>query len=215
VHSSSIPVNDGRTRLVVFLFRDPHLLKGGEGSKDRPSNPDGVFTFRRSNNFNLLLGSNWRDYLHGRRGQGGNFLLHPVGNTRVHCGTTRLLLVSFVSMYHDDIPVEVFADIDITFHNRVVGGLMDTSRFQAEDRGLEKSLWSTETKSITFYTGIPFIADGDDLTIGKFVALLEARALCCSLDFLLKVEGDVAQFLLDVTNDFPFGSGGEAVTTFS
>jgi hypothetical protein len=215
VQSSSIPVDDGRTRLVVFLFRDPHLLEGGEGSQDRPSDPDGVFTFRRSHNFNLLLDPNLRDYLHGRRGEGRDFFLHPVGDTGVHGGTTGLLLMSFVSKYHDDIPVEVFADIDITFHNRVVCGLMDTSRFQAEDRGLKESLWSTETKSITFNAEIPFIANGDDLTIRKFVALLEARALCCSLDFLLKVEGDIAQFLLDVTDDFPFRSGGEAVTTFS
>ena len=53
------------------------------------------------------------------------------------------------------------------------------------------------------------------MTIGKFVAFLKAGALSGSLDFLLKVEGDVAQFLLDVTNDFSLGSGTERVSTFS
>ena len=29
--------------LIVLLLGDPHLLEGGEGGKDRPSDPDGVF----------------------------------------------------------------------------------------------------------------------------------------------------------------------------
>jgi len=49
------PVDNRGTTLVVFLFRDPHLLEGGERGEDGSTDPDGVFTFRRSNNFNLQL----------------------------------------------------------------------------------------------------------------------------------------------------------------
>ena len=49
------PVDNRRTTLIVFLFRDPHLLEGGERGKDGSTDPDGVFTFRRSDNFNLAF----------------------------------------------------------------------------------------------------------------------------------------------------------------
>jgi hypothetical protein len=49
------PVDNRGTTLVIFLFRDPHLLEGGERGEDGSTDPDRVFTFRRSNNFNLQL----------------------------------------------------------------------------------------------------------------------------------------------------------------
>ena len=130
------PVDDGRTRLVVFFFRDPHLLEGGEGGQDGSTDPDRVFTFRGSDNFDF----------HRRGGKRCDFLLHPVGDTGVHGGTTRLGLVEFEKDYHDNVSVKVFADINITFHDRVVCRLMDTSSFQTEDGGLEERFRSTETK---------------------------------------------------------------------
>jgi len=30
----ALPVNDGRSRLIVLLLGDPHLLEGGEGGKN-------------------------------------------------------------------------------------------------------------------------------------------------------------------------------------
>ena len=42
-----------------------------------------------------------------------------------------------------------------------------------------------------------------------------AGGLAGSLDFLLEVKGDVAELLLDITDDFALGSGGESVTTLS
>ena len=53
------------------------------------------------------------------------------------------------------------------------------------------------------------------MTVGKLVGFLKAGALSGSLDFLLKVKSNVAQFLLDVTDDFSFGGGAETVTTLS
>ena len=80
---------------------------------------------------------------------------------------------------------------------------MDTAWLETEDAGLEESLRSTES----------LVSNGDDLTVGKLVGLLEAGALGGSLDLLLEVEGDVAELLLDVTDDFTFGGGREAVAT--
>ena len=38
----ALPVDDGGTRLVILLLGNPHLLEGGEGSKDGASDPDRV-----------------------------------------------------------------------------------------------------------------------------------------------------------------------------
>jgi len=49
----ALAVNDLWAGLVVLLLRDPHLLEGGERCQDRTSDPDGVFTLRRSNDLDL------------------------------------------------------------------------------------------------------------------------------------------------------------------
>jgi hypothetical protein len=139
----------------------------------------------RSNNLNL----------HGGRSQGRDLALHTVSNTRVHGGTTR----------EDDVTVEILTDIDVTLHDGVVGSLVDTSVLKTQEGRLEESLRSTET----------FVTDGDDLTVRKFVGLFEGGGLGSDLEFLLVVQGNVAELLLDVTNDFTFGRGAESVTTLS
>merc|ERR1719300_906083 len=75
----ALAVDDGWAALIVFLLGDPHLLEGGEGSKDGSSDPDRVFS---------LWGSNDLD-LDGGRSKGSDFLLHSVSNTRVHGGASR------------------------------------------------------------------------------------------------------------------------------
>lgn len=82
---------------------------------------------------------------------------------------------------------------------------MDSSGFHTQEGWLEESLWATES----------FVSDGDDLTVGKFVGLLEGGGRGSGLHLLLEVEGDVGELLLDVTNNFSFGGGGEGVSTFS
>lgn len=82
---------------------------------------------------------------------------------------------------------------------------MDTARLETENGGLEESLGGAET----------LVANGDDLTVRKLVRLLKRRALGSSLNLLLKIKSDVAELLLDVTNDFTLGGGGEGVTTLS
>ena len=82
---------------------------------------------------------------------------------------------------------------------------MDTTALKTQDGRLEESLRSTET----------LVANGDDLTVRKLVGLLQAGGLAGGLDLLLEVESDVAELLLDVTDDFSLGSGGEGVTALS
>ena len=68
-------MDDGWAALVVLLLGDPHLLEGGEGSQDGASDPDGVLPLGRSDDLDL----------HGGRSQGGDLLLHAVGDTGIHC----------------------------------------------------------------------------------------------------------------------------------
>jgi hypothetical protein len=178
-------VHDGGAGLVVLLLRDPHLLEGGQGGKDGTSNPDGVLPLGGSNDLDL----------HCAGGKGGDLLLHSVGNAGVHGGATG----------QDSVGVQVLTDVHVALHDGVVSGLVDAARFHAQERGLEQGLRATET----------LVSDGDDLTVGKLVALFQGRGGSSGGHFLLKVQGNVAQLLLDVTNDFTLGSGGEAVATLS
>jgi len=136
-------VDDGGAGLVVLLLADPHLLEGGQRGQDGASDPDGVFP---------LWGSDDLD-LHGWWGEGGDFFLHSVGDSWVHGGATR----------QDCVGVQVFPDVDIALHDGVVGGLVDSGRFHTQERWLEHGFWAPET----------LVSNGDDLTVGKFVALLE------------------------------------------
>ena len=61
----------------------------------------------------------------------------------------------------------------------------------------------------------PLVANGDDLTVGKLVALLEGRGVGSSLEFLFKIKGNVTELLLDVSDNFTFSGGVERITTLS
>ena len=69
--------------------------------------------------------------------------------------------------------------------------------------GLEECLWSPES----------LVSDGDDLSVGEFVGLLERAGAGSGLHLLLEIQSNVAQLLLDVTDDFSLGGGGEGVAT--
>jgi hypothetical protein len=175
-------VDDRRTGLIVLLLGDPHLLECGKGGQDGASDPDGVLSLGRSDDLDLHRG--WS--------QGGDLLLHSVGDSWVHGGTSG----------QDGVGVQIFTDIDVALHDAVVGGLVDTARFHAKERWLEEGFWASE----------PLVADGDDLSVGKFVGLLQGRGRGGGGHLLLEVEGDVAELLLDVTNDFTLGRGGKGIT---
>merc|ERR1719244_2514638 len=90
-------------------------------------------------------------------------------------------------------------------HDGVVGGLMDAAGFHSKEGRLEESLWATET----------LITDGNDLTVGKLIGLLKGGGGSSSRHFLLEVKGNIAELLLDVTDNLTLSSGGEGVATLS
>merc|ERR1711978_387935 len=177
----ALAVDNGWAALVVLLLGDPHLLEGGEGSQDGASNPDGVLP---------LWGSDDLD-LDGGGSQGGDLLLHAVSNTGVHGGASR----------HDGVGVQVLPDVNVALHDGVVGGLVDAAGPHSQEAGLEEGLGAPE----------PLVADGDHLAVGKLVGLLQGGGGSGSGHLLLEVQGDVAQLLLDVTDNLPLGGGGEGV----
>merc|ERR1719213_1028134 len=179
----ALPVDNARARLVVLLLGDPHLLEGGEGSQDGASDPDGVLPFGGSDDLDLDGG--W--------GKGGDLLLHPVGNTGVHGGAAG----------HDGVGVQVLPDVNIALHDGVVGGLVDSASLHTKEGRLEESLGAPE----------PLVADGDDLAVGKLIGLLEGGGGSSSGHLLLEVKGDVAELLLDVTDNLALSGGGEGVAS--
>merc|ERR1712156_819978 len=156
-----------------------------KGRHDGASDPDGVFPLRGSNDLDL----------NGRWSKSGDLLLHTISNTRVHGGATR----------HDGVGIQVLPDVNIALHDGVVGGLMDTAGFHSEEGRLEEGLGGTE----------PFVTDGDDLAIGKLIGLLKGGGGSSGGHLLLEVKGNIAELLLDVTDNLALSGGGERVTTLS
>merc|ERR1719397_1149934 len=143
VHLEALAVDDGWAALIILLLGDPHLLEGGEGSKDGSSDPDRVLPLWWSN--------------------------------------------------------------DLDLDNGVVGGLMDAAGFHSEEGRLEESLWAAET----------LVANGDYLAIGKLIRLLKGGGGSSSGHLLLEVKGNIAELLLDVTDNLTLSSGSEGVATLS
>merc|ERR1719486_255761 len=185
VKLEALPVDNGWAALIVFLLGDPHLLEGGEGRQDGSSDPDGVFPFWRSNDLDL----------NGGWSKSGDLLLHTISNTGVHGGASG----------HDSVGVQVLPDVNIALHDGVVGGLMDTAGFHSEEGRLEEGLRCTE----------PLVANGDDLAVGRLIGLLKGGGGSSGGHFLLEVKGDIAELLLDVTDNFTLSGGGERVTALS
>merc|ERR1712240_970468 len=59
------------------------------------------------------------------------------------------------------------------------------------------------------------VANGDDLAVGKFIGLLEGGGGSSSGHLLLEVKSNIAELLLDVTDDLTLSSSGERVATLS
>lgn len=59
----------------------------------------------------------------------------------------------------DSVGIQVFPDINITFHDGIVYGFMNTARFHTQEGWLEQGLRTTET----------FISDSDNLTVRQFI----------------------------------------------
>ena len=118
-------MDNGRSSFVVFVFGDPHLLKGGQRSKDGTTDPDGVFTLRGGNNFDF----------HGGGGKGHNFFGQTFGNAFKHGGTAG----------QDNVGVQIFTDVDVTFHDGGKQSIVDTGGFLSNEGRLKQDFRATET----------------------------------------------------------------------
>jgi hypothetical protein len=104
-----------------------------------------------------------------------SFCIQSVCNTREHGRATG----------EDNVAVEVTTDIEVTLDDRVVCHLVNTSQLTTDEQRLEESFRCTEPDDIAsvfqvlvranFDGCLPLVADGDDLTVRKLVALLESR----------------------------------------
>merc|ERR1719323_2850406 len=61
----------------------------------------------------------------------------------------------------------------------------------------------------------PLVSNGDDLAVGQLVGLLQRAGGGGRGHLLLEIKGNIAEFLLDVPDDLPLSSGGEAVSPLS
>merc|ERR1712137_725897 len=94
-------------------------------------------------------------------------------------------------------------DINVALHDGVEAAFLEADDFHTQESGAEHGLGAAET----------LVADGDDLTIGQLVGLLDGRGGGGGGHLLLEVEGDVTKLLLDVTDNLALGGGDEGVSS--
>merc|ERR1712240_916767 len=80
---------------------------------------------------------------------------------------------------------------------------MDAAGFHSKEGRLEEGLRAPES----------LVADGDDLAVRKLIGLLKGGGGSSSGHLLLEVKGNIAELLLDVTDDLTLSGGGERVAT--
>ena len=176
-------MDNGGSGFIIFSLGNPHSSECGQRCQDGATDPYRVFPLWWSNDLDLDGG--WS--------QGSDLLLHTVSNTWEHGGATR----------QDSVGKEILTDINVTLHDAVVVKLVDTCCFHTNEAWLEHGLGGTES----------LITNGDDLTIRKLVALLQGRRGSGGLHLLVEVQGNVAELLLDVTDNLPLSCGDEAVAS--
>merc|ERR1719283_382176 len=176
-------VDNAGAGLIKLLLGNPHFLEGGERSQDGATDPDRVFPLGRSDDLDL----------HGGRSQGGDLLLHTIGDTRVHGGATG----------EDGVGVKVLTEIDVRLHDGVEAALVDTNNLHTKEGRAEHGLGAAET----------LVANSDNLSIRQLVGLLHRGGGGGGGHLLLKVEGDVAKLLLDVADDLALGGGYHGVAS--
>ena len=179
----ALAVDNAWTSIVVLLVSDDHLWESSKGSEDRTSDPNCILTLWWGDNLDL----------HGWWGKGGDFLLDTLWKAAEHGGTAG----------EDDVGVEVLPDIDIALHDGVEEGLVDTVEFEAVHVWLEEEFWAAE----------PLVSDGDDVAIWKGVGNIALAGVLGLVHLGGVVVGNIGKLLLDVTDDFLFGRGGEGVAT--
>ena len=108
-------MNDRGARFIVLLLGDPEILEGTQGSQDGTSNPYGIFALWWCNDLDL--------YARGR--QGSKFFLQAIGDTRVHCGSSR----------KNDVSIQFATNIEVTF----VDGGVPMKKIESSASNYEKN----------------------------------------------------------------------------
>lgn len=117
------------SHLLILSLGNPHRLESRQRCQDGPTDPHQELPFRRGNHPNL----------HSTGSQSDHLLGQPFGDAWEHSTTAR----------HHDISVEVFSDVNIAFHDGLVGDLVEAGHLFgdflfAKVGRLEKSLWTSE-----------------------------------------------------------------------
>merc|ERR1711904_611026 len=179
----ALAVHNSWARLIILTLGDPHLLECGQGGQNGSTNPHGVLALWWGNNLDL----------HGGRCKCGQLLGHALTNACKHGGSTG----------QHNIAVEILADVHIALHDGLEGGVVDATGLLTDEAWLEQDLRASEALT----------SDGDDVSIWKLIGLLLVRALTGLLHLSVEVKGNVAQLLLDVTDNLTLSSCGERITT--
>lgn len=95
-------MHNPRARLIILLLRAPQVLERAQRRQNRASDPHAVLALGRRDNL----------HLHTRGREGGEFLLHAVGDAGEHGGAAG----------EDDVAVEVASDVEVAFEDRIVAG---------------------------------------------------------------------------------------------
>jgi len=119
--------------------------------------------------------------------------LHAVRNARIHGRPAR----------HHNIRVQILSDVDVTLHDRAVGGLVDAVDLKAKKRRHEQGLRTPEA----------LVANGYDLAVRQLVALFQRARTERGRQLTLEVQRHVAQSLLDVAHNFALGSCDKRVAS--
>merc|ERR1712125_61119 len=141
----ALAVYDTWSRFVILFLTDPHTLECRQRSQDRSANPHGVLSLWWSHNL----------HLDRCRSQCSDFLCHTLVDSREHGSTSR----------QNNIRVQIFTDINITFHNGLESRVSNTIHFQSGEVRLEQYLRTSES----------FISNNNDISIRKLKTLLQSR----------------------------------------
>ncbi len=130
---------------------DPHLLRCARRRHLGAAHKNRVIAIRRCIDLDFP----------NRRGQCFQLLGQALNDALDHGRAAR----------QNDVGVQILADVNITFHNCLEGGIMDATRFLADEVGLEQHLGAAEALA----------ANGDDVPVRKLIRLLRGVALGHSL----------------------------------
>jgi len=137
--SEAFSMNNTWTSFLEFCFCDPHSLEGWQWWENWSTNPYEEFSLLRGNHFNF----------HCWWSQSCNLFAQSLWNTWEHgCSTT-----------HDNVVVQIFSDVYVTFKNWLICDFMETWHLLSNHHWFEKSLCASE--SLT--------TDGDCLSVWEFV----------------------------------------------